>query len=399
MIGKQLGSVTKHDRHDAAWTEVGRNLLLNSKSGCCQKRIFPNMIHSHKRLVCTTLIGCLLIACQVGTALTPTIDLAAVKTSAVETAYSELTAITPELTPSFTRFPTSTAFPTLSPMPAAIANLLPVQCTPQPGVFIENFPSQEFLLQQYGNMGCKLPVLSPNQKLLAYVTLAREESATGPYFLDVVRLLDVSTKPAKDQEVHLAFKLDYIAALEWSPTGQLIIRESIWEGPWVIFVYDPVSNSIVSTMRLDTFGKLKWNPTHTALYAKHSFIYGADQCITELGGYDFEHHSRFPNFYQIYKLEESKDAPFGIPHGENNELAVEPFSWSQDGKRLWITVTPLNWKEGQYELGPKQAGVLEFSTSQVTYKVLAADAHLDYSFEGTPEPVIVSNPYQGGTCP
>jgi len=363
------------------------------------------MKNASKIILLLSLTG-LLAACQVGT-LTPTKtiptpDLASIKTAAVQTASARM-ALTVAPIPltkeaiNQSPIPDQPTLPAASPFPSKLEALLQGKCEKVwespvgPGV-------EHYLRETYGDVGCKLPVLSPDQKYLAYVTLAREDAATGPYFLDVVRLLEINRQSEKDQEVHLASKLDYIVALEWSPTGQLIIRESIWEGPWVIFVYDPVSNSIVSTMRLDTFGKLEWNPTHTALYAKHSFSYGAQQCITELGGYDFEHHSRFPDFYQIYHLEESKDDPFGIPHGENDDLAVEPFAWSQDGKRLWVTVTPLHWQEGQYELGPKQAGVLEFST-KVTYKVLAADAHLDYSFEGTPEPIIVSAPYRVGTCP
>jgi hypothetical protein len=167
-------------------------------------------------------------------------------------------------------------------------------------------------------------------------------------------------------------------------------------------IYDPVANSMVSTMRLDTNSNLEWNTTHTVLYAEHSFIYGAGNCINELRGYDFEHHHRFPDFYEIYHIEKKENDPFGIPNGKIDDLFIDPFAWSQDGKRLWLTISFLKWQGDpayRYEVGPRQAGVLEFSATGIVFTPLATDPHFDYSFEGLAEPKIISQVYQPRFCP
>ncbi len=366
------------------------------------------MSRSKKLQLCIVLTSFLLISCQASTiSFTPSLDVQLTKaaaTVAVNAQKTELAAIwtpMPELSPTHPELPTpepyltSTLFPTASPFPPTIASLLGTRCER----FGESVYNQ--FISLYGDKGCKLPMLSPDGNYLAYVTLARQEDGTGVYFVDAVRILKVGTNE-NDKEVYRAHKMNYIGSLEWNPTGQLIIWEYIWEGPWVISVYDPVKDAVMVRMRLGEGGVLHWNPQHSAFYAVHTGEYGADGCVGELGGYDFQSGEPFPDLYKVFNMQERADDPFGIPYGKSDNLRTEPFSWSQDGKQLWLTVTPLYWQGDQayeYEVGPKQAGVLGLSSTGVTYTSLAENPSLDYSFEGLSNPKIVSMAYQPRLCP
>lgn len=342
-------------------------------------------------------------ACQARITALPALDAKAIKTAAAATVNAFITedaassTTTPELLSTSTSLPTATPFPTASPIPAAIAGILPSSCAQRPMVDFQNYFYWSLLPQQYGDTNCKLPVLSPNGKYLAYVTLAKKAD-NNVYFVDTVRVLKI-TSTGRDNEIYSAHQRNYITALEWSPTGQLIIWESIWEGPWVVFVYDPHKDTVQASMWLNQDDTLQWNSQHSAFYAKHTGEYGPTQCIQDLGGYDSETGQSFPNLYQLFGITEKEKPFFGILSGENDQLSVEPFGWSKDGKQLWLTVTILKWNDGQYQLGPKEAGMLELTGNGITYRRLAADPHYDYSFNGSPEPAIISQTYQPQTCP
>jgi hypothetical protein len=357
------------------------------------------MIRLIKRLFFLSLTGCLVATCQ-ARAVTPapTLDTRLVFTFAAATVYAHTTQIASASISPPQPFQTLTPWPTPLPIPAQIAVLLPPECE-KLAADVYTDPSWQYLTRDYGEKGCKLPLLSPDGKYLAYVTLKRRKNETGVYFVDTLRILLIGPN-AKDKEAYIAYKMNYIAALEWSPAGQLIFWEQIWEGPRVVFVYDPVEGAILTGMRVNEDAVLQWNPQHTAFYARRSSDgYGADVCVGELGGYDFEADKQLPDLYKVFNIEERENDPFDIPYGRTDNLYIEPFGWSQDGKSLWLTVTPLNWKESRYEVGPRQAGVLEFSETGVTYISLAADAHYDYSFEGLPDPKLISQVYQPRLCP
>ncbi len=290
---------------------------------------------------------------------------------------------------------TFTPFPIASPFPPEIASLLGTKCMR----FDETVHNQ--FISLYGDKGCKLPVLSPDGKHLAYVTLIRQEKGTSIYFVDAVKIIKVGTNE-NDKEVYIAHSMDYIGALEWSMTGQLIIWEYVWEGPGVISIYDPVKDMILVRARTGKGDDLHWNLQKSAFYTTHRGEYGADVCVKEIGGYDFLSDKPFPDLYKVFNIEESKNDPFEIPHGERDNLYIEPFSWSQDGKQLWLTITPLYWNGDQayeYKVGPRQAGVLEFSATRIAYKSLATNPFFNYSFDGYPDPKILSNSYRPQTCP
>ncbi len=338
-------------------------------------------------------------------------DYDAIYTAAIETAmviiHSEQTITAAALTeaPTFTQLPTSTPTPfptptpslTPSPFPTEIESLLRDRCPmPWRSVFAVAISSYGYF-ERYGDKGCILPTFSANRKHLAYVTLDKPRDQS--MYVDTVRI--VATDSHTDRTIYFAHEQGIISNLEWSPTGQLVIWELIWEGPFFVLVYDPTLDSTVATMRLDYTGKLEWSPTGSAFYAVHSHDYGSGTCIHELKGYDFAHNQPFPNFYKILGVEEEETGLLGIPNGKSDDLAIDPFAWSADGTVLWITITPLRLLENglYYEPGPRHAGQLEFTESGVIFTMLASDPDLDYSFEGFPVPRIVSSPYQPQRCP
>jgi hypothetical protein len=253
-----------------------------------------------------------------------------------------------------------------------------------------------FLFETYNGKGCKLSKYSPNGEYLAYVTL----SSTAPQspYVDTVKIIKTDT--GTDKPIYISSEMDFIGGLEWTPTDKLLIRENIWEGPWVIFLYDPDMDSIAYAFRLDQNGKLEWNPQGTILYASHSGEYGHGSCVTELGGYDFQFNNAFPDFYEIYGMEKSDDW-FGIPYGEKDNLSIEPFAWSKDGQNLFIVITPLTLLESgiYYRQEPKQAGVIDFSEQRASFTILGADSNLNYFFMDKENPTLVSEPYSPKDCP
>lgn len=262
---------------------------------------------------------------------------------------------------------------------------------------VTGLPVAYGLVERYGESGCKLSAFSPDGNFLAYVTLT--EAQDKKIFVDTVKVLNVATDI--EHVVRLAGTKNFIGQLEWSSTGKLIIWEQIWEGPWVIFIYDPETKAILNVMRLGLHTELEWNPTRLVAYASHSGEYGNAGCVTELNGYDFEHSAPFPDFYQIYGMETREDDPYGIPYGKNDNLAIDPYGWNADGNLLWITITPLREMDNglYYERGPRQAAVLDFSSTRPKYTALGTDPNLDYSFEGQLDPKLISEPYKPQHCP
>ncbi len=367
------------------------------------KKIFPFFV------VAVVLYSCLLLVFLI-THLPPRpIDTNSINTAAYNTALAMIiremtmtagvptTTFTPTPAYSPTPIPTLTPSLTPSPFPAEIQSLLRDRC-PMPGrdAFAAQIGSYN-LIERYGDKGCILPTFSLDRKYLAYVNLDRPKDRDK--YVDTVKVL-ITNSPIS-QTVYFVHEMDIVSNLEWSPTGQLIIWESVWEGPLFILIYDPRLKSIISTMRLNRDSELGWNSGKTALYAEHSHEYGAATCINELRGYDFAYGNPFPDFYELFNIEKQANDPLGIPNGRTDDLAIEPFAWSNDGTMLWITVTPLHlMKNGlYYEIGPRQAGVLALMKDEVTFTMLASDPKLDYSFEGSHVPLIVSSPYQPRHCP
>lgn len=359
-----------------------------------------------KHITLFSVIAILLISCPFVTPEPGESDPNAINTAALQTAQAGIVQImtasappatsTPTSSPTLTQFPTLTPSLTPTPFPEDVEALLLGKCNdPWQNAFVVNVAPMA--AAHYGDKGCKLPTFSANRKYLAYVTLVEDNDSR---YVDTVRVLQPGTQV--DRVVHFSHSMNFVSNLEWTPTGQLIIWENIWEGPWVVFVYDPTSDSIISTMRLNFDSELEWNSTRTALYAEHSYSYGATACIHELRGYDFAHSNPFPDFYNIFDIEKQDRDFFGIPNGKKDDIAVEPFAWSRDGKYLWITVKLLHQPENEryfYEVGPQQAGVLEFAEGAVVFTLLASEPNFDYSFEGLPVPTIISSPYRPQRCP
>ncbi len=332
----------------------------------------------------------------------------AINTAAFQTAMDRITTdqtmtasvwtatYTPTYLPTSTQSPTSMPSMTPSTFPAEIESLLRNKC-PMPWRSVFSVPIGSYdLTERYGDKGCILPTFSPDRKYLAYVTLDTPKDREK--FVDAVKIL--TTDSQISQTVYFVHEMDIVRDLEWSPAGQLIIWESLWEGPFFILVYDLRFNSIMNTMRLNRDSPLGWNSGKTALYSEHSHGYGAARCIRELRGYDFAYGNSFPDFYEIFHLEKQANDPLGIPNGKTDDLAIEPFKWSSDGTILWITIIPLRRLEnGDYELGPRQVGVLSLTAKEVVFKLLASDPNTDYSFSEAPVPTIVSSPYQPHRCP
>lgn len=252
------------------------------------------------------------------------------------------------------------------------------------------------LLERYDGKECKLSTISPNGDYLAYVTLSQTTPQTP--FVDTVKIIESDT--GTDKSIHFSNEKRFIGNLEWTPTDKLLIWELIWEGSWVIFLYDPNTDSVVYVFRLDQNGKLEWNLQSTVFYASHSGEYGQGVCTMELSGYNFQSDNPFPDFYELYGIEKSDD-PFGIPFGKSDNLSIEPFAWSTDGQSLYIVITPLTLLENgiYYRQEPQQVGVLNFSEQGVNFTVLGEHPKLDYAFKNKDNPTLVSEPYHPKDCP
>jgi hypothetical protein len=255
-------------------------------------------------------------------------------------------------------------------------------------------------IQTYGKMGCKLPLPSPDGTYVAYVTLSRQQDEQGVYFTDVVKVQSTQEN-APATEIHVTQRKGHVSRLQWGPAGQLMIWEAVWEGDWVVFIYEASTGHLLGAMRTDQ-PDLQWNAQQTAFYTLHVGDYGKDTCISELSGFDFETNSSFPDFYHILKVERSKSDLTGIPYSVDDGIRIEPFAWSADGEKLWLTTRVLDWlgdEVYQYEIKPAETGVLEFSETGITYTVLNSDPRYDYFFQMPSDPMIVSKPYIPQTCP
>jgi len=295
------------------------------------------------------------------------------------------------LSPTVSSHPSKTETPRITPIPFEVAALLPTECNQV--LMYDNYP--------YVMNECKLPMVSPDGKYLAYVTLVLQMVNEGVYSLESVRVMEIKT--GQYEEVHVVKLRNHIGLFEWSLSGKLIFWESITEGPGVLFVYDPVSTEMLTTMRAYWDTAIQWNLQKTAFYSARSGGYGADNCVGELNGYDFQSNHPFPDLYEVFNAEKTKegDPPYDYVVGDS--FAIEPFGWSQDGEHLWVTVAFLDW-QGEtkygYLVGPRQVGVFELSDTEVRYITLAADDHLDYFFEGSStDPDIAFQIYQPRNCP
>jgi hypothetical protein len=246
--------------------------------------------------------------------------------------------------------------------------------------------------QTYKDKGCKLPTLSPDRKSIAYVTLSRQSDSTGSYFSDTLRILNLENDSERD--IFAVIEVDTIENMEWLQSGELLVWENIYEGgSWLLYVYEPISGQLLAKMVTDNL-PLQWNDQKDAFYVVHSGSYGNTTCIGELGGYDFSANISFPDIKEILWPRQSEDSP--------DELDIEPFAWSHDGNRLWLTVIPLFFgkdETSQFKIGQKRAVLMDFSESPTKVIELASDPELDYSFTNPGNPEIISSPYQLEYCP
>lgn len=295
------------------------------------------------------------------------------------------------LFPTVSFLPEKTETPNVAPSPFEVDSLLPAECNQV--LMYDNYP--------YTMNECKLPMVSPDGKYLAYTTLVLQMVNEGVYPLESIRVMEIKT--GQYEGVHVVKPRNHIGFIEWSLSGKLIFWESSVEGPGVLFVYDPVALEMLAAMRAYRGTALQWNIQRTAFYSARSGGYGADNCVGELNGYDFQYNHPFPDLYEVFNVEKTKegDPPYDYVVGDS--FAIEPFGWSQDGKHLWVSVAFLDWQgetKNEYLVGPRQVGVFELSDTEVRYITLAADDHLDYFFEGpSTDPDIGFQIYQPRNCP
>ncbi|MBL8079539.1 MAG: hypothetical protein JNM55_16355 [Anaerolineales bacterium] len=260
--------------------------------------------------------------------------------------------------------------------------------------------SNEFI-QTYNNTGCKLQTVSPEGRYLAYVTLSRQSDGKGAYDTDTVEVINMEEIDS-EKEIHTSIRRDYIEKLEWSPYGEsLMVWESVWEGHWALFVYDLQTGGELAKMRTDDLN-MKWNKQNTAFYVTHTGRYGRDVCVSVLAGFDFQTKKAFPNFLDEFQVSEIEVDLFGMPYSISNTVTITPFGWNPGGTELHLAATPLTWlgdEKYQYELQPRQVGIIQLSESGPIYISLAADPSLDYSFEENVDLKINLEPYKGGHCP
>src|SRR5512138_3823468 len=141
------------------------------------------------------------------------IDMDAISTAAYQTALAAISneqtmtasvwtaTYTPTLFPTPTPSPTSLPSLTASPFPAEIETLLQGKCEMPWHQAIGNFAVKSpGLFERYINKGCRLPVLSPNQKYLAYLTPGKLENQD--VYVETVNILQTST--GKVRNVHFS---------------------------------------------------------------------------------------------------------------------------------------------------------------------------------------------------
>jgi hypothetical protein len=287
---------------------------------------------------------------------------------------------TPKLTP--------TVISTSNVLIQKAATLIPSICEPIGLNIYSNF------LATYGDLGCKLPSFSPDDRYLAIVGLLKQENTSANNYTDTIVLLDTNTNDHK--VIHSAPDLSYIGKLEWSPSGKLLFWQSTWEGSGTTFVYDPINETIITEIVSSQEYAWLWNPSRSSFYSIQKGGYGKEECVSDLGGYDFSSNTEFPDF---------KNALFAQQLNSNSleyELSIEPFAWSQDGKRLWLTITPLKWQGDEiykYLVEPRRAVVIEFYENSINVSELASDPELDFSFTEPSNPEVISSPYRLEYCP
>ncbi len=281
--------------------------------------------------------------------------------------------------------------------------LLNGQCTPpwsEEGSFSKNLDriASNWYIK---NHDCKLPVFSPDRQYLAYATLGQQNKEDkNDLWVDTVKILDLGNKTSRS--IHFSHQNDHIANIEWSPTGHLIVSESIWESVLAIFVYDIKTNTLVSNMFLDRGNTLQWNKTKTAFYASsNGGGRGIYSCIQQLGGYDFKNGYAFPNFYDLLGIEKGGFSAFGIEFGKDRDIFIKPYGWSADGNSLLLTISILSPTDDgwYYEVGPQKAGLLSFSSEGPNLTILEDNPNFNYSFGDITKNEIFSEPYSIELCP
>jgi hypothetical protein len=293
----------------------------------------------------------------------------------------------------------SAAAPGDSGSRADVESLLPADCA-RPAGAVYSYADHEYLLKDYGGKGCKLAAASPEARFLAYVSPAPGADGDGEFFADTVYLLDLSSG-SNAQYVYAAQRRNLISELEWVGDQVLIVWEAVWEEAFVLHVLNAAESSVVTQMRADDMS-LHWNLGRTAFYVTHSGAHGREICARQLGGYDLASGTALPDMGRLIGLQGITSDSFGIPYAQEDSLRLDPFRWSDDGMKLWLTITPLAWQgssDGRYELGPVEAGVLEFSETGAGYSVVASTPDRDYSFEPGTDHEIVYRPYQATYCP
>ncbi len=345
----------------------------------------------------------LIMGCTPAPAVAP-LDENAIYTFAAQTVQAQLSQ-TANANSTSTATMTPSQYPSSTPVSYSpeIETLLDGQCNPpwnEEGSFNKNL---DLIVADwyFKNHNCKLPIFSHDKDYLAYATLGqRNKEDKNDLWVDTVRIIDLGSQTS--QTIHFAHEMDLIANIEWSPTGHLIVSESIWESVFAIFVYDIEKNVLVSKMFLDRDKKLEWNDTKTAFYASsNGGGRGIYSCIQQLGGYDFKNGYSFPDFYELLDVEKGGFSAFGIEFGKDKDLYIKPYGWSTDGNSLWLTITTLSPTDDgwYYEIGPQKAAILSLTSEGPKLTVLEDDPNFNYSFGDITKNEIFSEPYSIELCP
>jgi hypothetical protein len=253
---------------------------------------------------------------------------------------------------------------------------------------------RQYEWRMYGDSACKLLSISPSGEYLAYVILTPLEDGEVGYGVEVVKLMRRGTTEGYSiYEVEPYYPVFY---LQWSASNQLVFGGG-YEGGQTV-VYDPAGMKVLAKLAGPMEGFLfSWNPRHTAYYYNLEGGYGAEVCTSALYGFDFATGQEFPDVHELLGVEDEYDNP----RAAINDLSFRVVGWSQDGQRLYLTVTPLKWIEDAftYEIGPRRAAVIELADDGPVYREVQAapDTDFFYLFDGQ-DFDLASQPYQMQLC-
>lgn len=245
-----------------------------------------------------------------------------------------------------------------------------------------------------GNQGfisgaCKLPTLSQDASMLAYVLAKKIEiSGSTPSLSEVVKIL-VLGQPSPVEIYHLAHYS--IGAITWSSDGRLVITDIPIEGSsGDTVIYDPNRRMVVQTLHSPTWD-YGWNLQRTVFYTIQALgpeDYGS-VCANALMGYDFVHNVALPSLKSVNQ------------DGDFIKVIGDPL-WSADGTRLTVVLRSGRGLPVRYDsvFGPSYIVEIDLSKPIPKLSIIDEDKALDYSIEllSNGEYQIDSSPYAPITC-